>query len=839
MQVTSMRSAIQGTLLGAGAALVLCAASLGEGLTVSDAPAVQLPPELTQEILATGLESPVALTVLPDDRILVALQRGGVVAVQPDGETVELLTVEDVESSGERGLLGIAAHPHFDDNGWLYLYYTLDQPPTRNRLGRVRIGPNGVEGTVEVLRDFDPTGDAQFHMGGALHFDSQGFLFVAIGDYQKRSPAQSVGSDPGKIHRLRDDGSIPIDNPFLHPTEGTPSSIWAYGLRNPFTFAIQPGTDRIFANDVGSRAWEEINDVVAGANFGWPVSEGPAVGNNQTAPLHAYPHSEGGCAITGGVFASDLALGATGLTDRYLFADFCAGWVRSLRLVDGAITTLIEGIDFPTNLALDRQGRLLYLSRGQGGFDGGLGGRLVRVQPAVDPSLLPRIIVQPADVNAAIGATWTLSATVENADSVQWFRNDLAIPGADALQLTLFDIQPDDDGSDFRLVATNSFGSVASDRARLRVLSRYAPKPKILAPARGTSFATGETVHFSGLAEDEEDGFLPAEVFQWEIVLRHNEHVHPFLLPESGRADGSFVMPDLDHGPGLSWLELRLSTVDQDGDIGAARRAIVPRSLVDGSRPDVMRFHQDRFFAVATLVDPTTRTERASEGVPITQDAAGFWFFKPSNLEVFLKVLDASSFSGSFWIFAGGLSDVEYTLRVWDAFTGRSWVHRNRSGEMSATGDTGTMVADEGSAVMRGHAVSSRPRTRPIRTAPSQEGESASDSELAARLLGDRFELTLDWRDPRSGNTGTGTPIDLTDESALFWFFDESNPELAIKMVDGAVVNGRFWIFFTGLTDLELTLRILDTQTQIERIYRKEPFGFLATSDLNAFVSEP
>ena len=111
-------------------------------------------------------------------------------------------------------------------------------------------------------------------------------------------PAQAMTTLQGKLLRLNPDGSIPDDNPFYHTAHGKYRAIWALGLRNPFTFAVQPGTGRILINDVGQGTWEEINEGVAGANYGWPVTEGPTSDPRFRGPIHHYAVAS----IAGGAF---------------------------------------------------------------------------------------------------------------------------------------------------------------------------------------------------------------------------------------------------------------------------------------------------------------------------------------------------------------------------------------------------------------------------------------------------------------------------------------------------------------------------------------------------------
>ena len=180
----------------------------------------------------------------------------------------------------------------------------------------------------------------------------------------------------GKILRINSDGTIPTDNPFFGTATGANRAIWALGLRNPFTFAVQPGTGRIFINDVGQGTWEEINDGVAGANYGWPECEGPNVFNSTTpcstafaAPFHAYSSLDPPeCAVTGGTFYNpQIQQFPAEFAGTYFFADFCAGSIRRVNPANGVMTPFATGIASPVDLKVSSNGSLFYLARGGGG----------------------------------------------------------------------------------------------------------------------------------------------------------------------------------------------------------------------------------------------------------------------------------------------------------------------------------------------------------------------------------------------------------------------------------------------------------------------------------------
>jgi glucose/arabinose dehydrogenase len=204
-------------------------------------------------------------------------------------------------------------------------------------------------------------------MGGALDFKN-GKLYVATGDGDTPDKAQQLTNLFGKMLRINKDGTIPTNNPFYSTTSGNNRAIWALGLRNPFKFAIQPGTaGTIFVNDVGENTWEEINQLKKGANYGWPVHEGVANDPPYVDPIFRYGHGSTattGCAITGGAFYNpptvDFPVQYVG---DYFFADFCNGWIR-VRNSDGTVSGFATGLERPIDLEVSQAGELYYLARG-------------------------------------------------------------------------------------------------------------------------------------------------------------------------------------------------------------------------------------------------------------------------------------------------------------------------------------------------------------------------------------------------------------------------------------------------------------------------------------------
>jgi glucose/arabinose dehydrogenase len=279
-----------------------------------------------------------------------------------------------VDPTGERGLLGVALHPDFVSNGYVYVYYTSTESTTHNRISRFT-ATGDVAGSELKLVEL-PTLGATNHNGGAMHFGADGKLYVAVGDNAISANSQNLTSPLGKILRFNDDGSIPSDNPFCSTPGVQACSVWAYGLRNPFTFAVQPGTGRIHINDVGQSTWEEINLGEAGANYGWPASEGPDnVTGAITGPLFTYKHSPGsppgsgpggffvGFAIVGGSFYPDNPPFPVGYRNSYYFADYVSKFIGRYDFVNNAAYAFATVSGSPVDLLAGNDGSLYLLTR--------------------------------------------------------------------------------------------------------------------------------------------------------------------------------------------------------------------------------------------------------------------------------------------------------------------------------------------------------------------------------------------------------------------------------------------------------------------------------------------
>jgi glucose/arabinose dehydrogenase len=307
-----------------------------------------------------------AMAFAPDGRLFICLQDGELRVVKNGALLSQPFVTVPTSANGERGLLGVAVHPGFASNGWVYVYYTSSQGGTHNRISRFTADGDTAETLETVLVDLPNLSGATNHNGGALHFGADGMLYVAVGDNADGGSAQSLSTPLGKMLRLNDDGTAPSDNPFFGTATGLNQAIWALGLRNPYTFAVEPGSGRIFINDVGQSTWEEINEGIAGANYGWPATEGPTSQPAFTSPLYAYQHSSGlvrGIAIVGGTFYQpSVANFPSSYAGSYFFADYAGGWIHRLEPAGNTVSIFAHMPGGQTDLRVGPDGALYSLA---------------------------------------------------------------------------------------------------------------------------------------------------------------------------------------------------------------------------------------------------------------------------------------------------------------------------------------------------------------------------------------------------------------------------------------------------------------------------------------------
>ena len=270
---------------------------------------------------------------------------------------------------------------------------------------------------------------------------------------------------------------------------------------------------------------------------------------------------------------------------------------------------------------------------------------------------------------------------------------------------------------------------------------------------------------------------------------------------------------------------------------GSAASCAQPCSLdgLDGHRAGIvgrriesttsrLQLQQGRFILTLRWID-LQGASRLATAQALTGDTGFFHFGNPDNVELVVKVLDGRAVNGHFWIFVGGLTNVEYELLVVDTQTLESRRYFSEQGRLASFADT-RMFADEVPVV----------GDLPLGPSPILVPGLADICTAGKLCLNEeRFEVTVNWLDPRTGKSGVGHPVKLTADTGYFWFFRDANVELTLKVLDGRPVNGRFWVFYAGLSDVQYSIEVRDTVTGEIKSYLNLAFDLASVADTAAF----
>jgi len=334
--------------------------------------AAKVPPGFKTETIAEGLNAGTALAISPDGTVYLAEQTGHIRLIR-DGVLLEspLLDLSArVDTHWERGLIGLQFHPEYPKKPYLFVVYVTKTPYTHHVISRFTIegdkAPLNSEKVLFVGDDQAGLGGSQpgGHQGGPIRFGLDGCMYIGIGEQTEQSASQSMDTLQGKILRLNIDGSIPEDNPFYYSADGKYRAIYALGIRNPFGLAFKPGTNRLFEAEIGKSSFDEINEVKAGKNYGWPLAEGfsddPALEN----PIHAYPPAIGR-SICGSVFYPQAGNFPDGWKGKLFIADWGANWVKAIDVDDSEkLIDFGAGFNRPVAVEVAADGSLWVLNRG-------------------------------------------------------------------------------------------------------------------------------------------------------------------------------------------------------------------------------------------------------------------------------------------------------------------------------------------------------------------------------------------------------------------------------------------------------------------------------------------
>ncbi|WP_345119898.1 PQQ-dependent sugar dehydrogenase [Dactylosporangium darangshiense] len=640
----------------------------------SEAATAALPTGFQEQVVFSGLTQPTNIEFSPDGRIFVA-EKGGKIKVfdslaDPTPDVFADLSVA-VHNQWDRGLLGLALAPNFPTDPSVYVLYTYDAPlggtaPVYNdvcadanggacvvsaRLSKLTASGNVMTGTEQVLIT-DWCQQFPSHSIGDLKFGADGALYVSGGDGASfnvvdygqlgtpknpcadppndamtpptaeggalRSQDVRTGTDPaglnGSILRLDPaTGAAMTGNPLSSASDANARRVVATGLRNPFRMTIRPGTNEVWAGDVGWNTWEEIDRVVsptaALTNFGWPCYEGASpqggydsanlslcealyAGSGQSAPYYTYNHSakvvanescpSGGSSVSGLAFAPTSGGSyPSAYNGALFFSDYSRNCIWAMMpgtngLPDPAnIQTFDGGASGPVDLAMGPGGELYYAS-----LNGTI--RRIRYYPNNQPPVAA-FTATPTSGAAPLAVSFN-GSTSSDADPADqgllqyaWdFTNDGT---TDATTPTANFTYTAAGTYTAKLTVTDTAGATGTKTTTITV-GNDAPTAIIDAPAATATWAVGNTINFTGHATDPQQGNLPASALSWQVILHHcitpdNCHEHP-MNTFNGVAGGSIIAPDHDYP---SYVEFRLTATDSGGLTSTASVSVQPKTV--------------------------------------------------------------------------------------------------------------------------------------------------------------------------------------------------------------------------------------------------------------------
>ena len=522
----------------------------------------------------------------PDGRMLILERTGTVLVVQPGAsqpDTTPFLQLSTVNTSDERGALGIVLDPGFATNGFFYVMYTHSS--LLNRVSRFTAVGNVAAASSERAIWQNDVSAAIYHQGGGLAFGSDGDLYVSVGDNLNRDSAQALDSFNGKILRLRSDGTVPTDNPFFDGTGPNKDAIWALGLRNPFRFSIDPTDGRMLIGDVGEGSWEEVDVGQRGANYGWPTCEGVCGQAGLVDPLFTYPHNGRDASITGGFVYHGGQFGGS-YDGSYFYGDYAQNVIRRLTFdASGAVTANLPFIPAngqadgpngdPVDLLQGPDGALYYVDIGP--LDVANSGAIRRVRningnapPTASASATPTTGAPPLSVSFSSAG----SSDPEGAPlSYSWTFGD----GGASTAANPSHTYASDGTYTARLNVSDGVNTTFA--APIQITVGRPPAPTITAPAGGSTFQAGQVINLSGSATDPRDGTLSGSSLTWTVVFHHETHQHPGPGPFTGTT-ASFTTPTSGHDfTGNTSYEIVLTATNSSGLASSTSVTIFPRKV--------------------------------------------------------------------------------------------------------------------------------------------------------------------------------------------------------------------------------------------------------------------
>ena len=518
-----------------------------------------LPAQFEKTSPVGSLSAPIAIEFLPDGRALIAEKHGRILiadVVSPAPTKSTVLTITDIASDAERGVLGLAADPGYGSNGYFYVYYTHGSTANA-RVSRFKVVNGVAPRSSEFVVWQDTAGvDNDYHWGGGLDFGPDGKLYLTLGDmWDSPTASQDLSLAAGKVLRLNTNGTVPSNNPFVS-TPGALPEIWALGLRNPFRSKWDIASGRFFIGEVGGNrdnepdiSYEDVHLGSAGSNFGWPACEGPELPSrsacdppssqpsNYSAPLYSYSHEGENRSIIGGFVYRGTAFPAS-YRGAYFYADYSDGYIHYLTFnANGSVASnqsFDEGAWRIVDLAQGPDGALYYLSIAQGKV-----WKIAHTAGSSAPSISDTSAT-PTSGSAPLAVSFAATAVSPTGSPLtySWDFGD----GSSGAGSTVNHTYNDNGIHQARVTVSDGTDTVVSSPLEISVGS--APTATITQPITNSTFQAGDVISFLGTGSDPDETLDPAD-FEWTVEFFHNEHTHPVTTTTG--PGGSITVPTAGH----------------------------------------------------------------------------------------------------------------------------------------------------------------------------------------------------------------------------------------------------------------------------------------------------
>ena len=559
------------------------------GTTTAISPS--LPAGFTQTQLAHGLSKPVVVAFAPGGDIWIG-EEGGTILDYHNGaiSAAPIVTLPNVYSQGECGLLGIAFDPNFTSNGYVYISYVVSV--TKNgtttpytRLSRFTASGGTINPATEKVYYQGNQAQNGHHPGNDLKVGPDGKLWWSVGDNVPAiSNGEALSNIYGKMLRFNLDGTIPADNPFVNVPNAVPS-IYSYGLRNPFRFTFLP-TGQAMVENTGSSYWEDLDTMQPGGNFGWDYFEGNCFSCGYLNPAYAYGHYPVDSA-TSAIAAYSGSTFPSAYDHVVFFGDYNRRDIEAVTF-DPSYKTEVSDNVFDTNagtiadLEEGPDGNLYFVSVFEGTFSKiSAAGPF---PPTAKASAAPGAGQAPLSVQfSSAGSSDPYGKTL----TYSWDFGDGSVASASANPTHVYTAN-----GTYTATLTVSNGTQTATSAYKIVVGATAPTASISAQA---TYNAGDKVSFSGTATDPVDGTLPGYDYTWQVDFISNGVVQPsyyaeipgpFYGPATGITSGSFTIPaDPTQTPG-SFYRITLTVTDSQGLQTVVTKDISPNltswSVTDG-----------------------------------------------------------------------------------------------------------------------------------------------------------------------------------------------------------------------------------------------------------------